>query len=169
MAPSPRTLDRLAQAYASADVFLMPSATETLGFVVLEAMASGLPVVAARAGGIPDLIQSDHDGILYEPGAPEEATKAVCEVLSSRNLRERLARGAAWLPDVVREKASIPVQVLQSLVAVPVLLAFSERFPDSTPVLAIACALYAVGTVIFVSERPPGPTSPPSRAGRCRR
>jgi len=60
----------------------------------------------------------------------------------------------AWLPDVVHEKASIPFQVLQSLVAVPALLAFSERFPDSTPVLAIACALYAVGAVIFVSERP---------------
>ncbi len=105
--------EELAQAYASADVFLMPSTTETLGFVVLEAMASGLPVVAARAGGIPDLIQSDHDGILYEPGAPEEATKAVCEVLSSRNLRERLARRAresALLGDWSRETERLVLQ-----------------------------------------------------------
>ncbi len=86
--------EELARAYASADVFLMPSTTETLGFVVLEAMASGLPVVAARAGGIPDLIASCDDGILYEPAAPEAAIKAVREVLESRTLRERLARRA---------------------------------------------------------------------------
>lgn len=48
--------EALSQAFASADVFVMPSDTETLGFVVLESMASGVPVVGADAGGIPDLI-----------------------------------------------------------------------------------------------------------------
>lgn len=48
--------EALSQAFASADVFVMPSETETLGFVVLESMASGVPVVGANAGGIPDLI-----------------------------------------------------------------------------------------------------------------
>jgi len=86
--------EQLAAAFASADVFLMPSTTETLGFVVLEAMASGLPVVAARAGGIPDLVDSGSDGILYEPAAPEEAVKAVHEILASPLHRERLARRA---------------------------------------------------------------------------
>ena len=52
--------EELLQAYASADVFMMPSESETLGFVVLEAMASGLPVVAVAAGGLTD--------ILTEPG-----------------------------------------------------------------------------------------------------
>lgn len=46
----------LSAAYASADVFMMPSETETLGFVALEAMASGLPVVAVAAGGLTDII-----------------------------------------------------------------------------------------------------------------
>lgn len=50
------TGDALSQAFASADVFVMPSDSETLGFVVLESMASGVPVVGAKAGGIPDLI-----------------------------------------------------------------------------------------------------------------
>lgn len=86
--------EELASAFASADAFFMPSTTETLGFVVLEAMASGLPVVAARAGGIPDLIDSGDNGILFDPRAPEEAVKAVYEILASRGLRERLARRA---------------------------------------------------------------------------
>lgn len=51
------TGEALSQAFASADVFVMPSDSETLGFVVLESMASGVPVVGADAGGIPDLIQ----------------------------------------------------------------------------------------------------------------
>jgi sulfoquinovosyltransferase len=42
---------------ASADVYVMPSDSETLGFVVLESMASGVPVMGAKAGGIPDLIK----------------------------------------------------------------------------------------------------------------
>ena len=45
-------------AYASADIFMMPSESETLGFVVLEAMASGLPVVAVAAGGLMDILTS---------------------------------------------------------------------------------------------------------------
>ena len=48
--------EELSAAYASADIFIMPSETETLGFVALEAMASGLPVVAVAAGGLTDII-----------------------------------------------------------------------------------------------------------------
>lgn len=44
------------EAYASADIFMMPSESETLGFVVLEAMAAGLPVIAVAAGGLLDII-----------------------------------------------------------------------------------------------------------------
>jgi glycosyltransferase involved in cell wall biosynthesis len=48
--------EELSQAYASGDVFVMPSESETLGFVVLEAMASQVPVVAVAAGGLTDII-----------------------------------------------------------------------------------------------------------------
>lgn len=58
--------DELAAAFASGDVFVMPSRTETLGLVVLEAMSSGLPVVAARAGGIPEMIEDSVSGYLYD-------------------------------------------------------------------------------------------------------
>ena len=46
----------LSSAYASADIFMMPSESETLGFVALEAMASGIPVVSVAAGGLVDII-----------------------------------------------------------------------------------------------------------------
>jgi len=57
----------LSRHYASADVFVMPSDSETLGFVVLESMASGVPVVGAAAGGIPDLIHNHINGYLVPP------------------------------------------------------------------------------------------------------
>jgi glycosyltransferase involved in cell wall biosynthesis len=80
--------DELARAFASADVFVMPSATETLGFVVLEAMSSGLPVVAARAGGIPDLVTDGENGRLVDPGDTGAWIDAVGELL-----RDPLRRG----------------------------------------------------------------------------
>ena len=48
--------EELSQAYASGDVFVMPSESETLGFVVLEAMASRVPVVCVAAGGLTDIV-----------------------------------------------------------------------------------------------------------------
>lgn len=63
--------DDLSSAFASADVFVMPSDSETLGFVVLESMASGVPVVGAKAGGIPNLIDDGVDGFLVQPGDTE--------------------------------------------------------------------------------------------------
>jgi phosphatidylinositol alpha 1,6-mannosyltransferase len=62
----------LATAYASADVFAFPSDTETFGQVIQEAMASGLPVVAARAGGAPDLVRDGVNGVCFTPGSAAE-------------------------------------------------------------------------------------------------
>lgn len=56
--------DELSKAFASCDIFLMPSDSETLGFVVLEAMASGIPVVGVAAGGLVDIIDNDKTGYL---------------------------------------------------------------------------------------------------------
>jgi sulfoquinovosyltransferase len=60
--------DDLSAAYASADIFMMPSETETLGFVAMEAMSSGLPVVAVAAGGLVDIMK-DRIGETGEPAA----------------------------------------------------------------------------------------------------
>jgi glycosyltransferase involved in cell wall biosynthesis len=84
----------LAAAFASADVFAMPSTTETLGFVVLEAMASGCAVVAAAAGGIPDLIEHGETGLLYDPAQPGAAVAAISDLLRHPGRRRFLAMQA---------------------------------------------------------------------------
>jgi glycosyltransferase involved in cell wall biosynthesis len=69
--------EMLASAYASADLFVFPSQTETLGLVLLESMASGCPVVACNAGGIPDAVQDGVTGFLFEPGDPESLVNTI--------------------------------------------------------------------------------------------
>jgi glycosyltransferase involved in cell wall biosynthesis len=101
--------DELAAAFASADVFVMPSTTETLGFVALEAMASGVPVVAADAGGLRDVVQHGENGFLYDPSQRKAALAPIRELLASRGLRRELARmgrktaeNASWEGETLR-------------------------------------------------------------------
>jgi len=82
--------DDLAAAYASADVFAFPSDTETLGFVAMEAMASGVPVVAARAGGIPDVVSEGVNGLLFTPGDTDELSDKLRQLLFDQPYRQRL-------------------------------------------------------------------------------
>ncbi len=86
--------DALAAAYASADVFAFPSDTETLGFVAMESMASGVPAVGARAGGVPDVIEHEVNGLLFTPGDEASLTEALRRLLFDPALRARLAARA---------------------------------------------------------------------------
>jgi glycosyltransferase involved in cell wall biosynthesis len=84
----------LAEAYASADAFVYASETETMGNVVLEAMASGCAVVAPNAGGIPSLVTPGQTGLLYTPGQLDEAARLARMVLSDTSSREQLKHNA---------------------------------------------------------------------------
>ncbi|XP_010909645.1 sulfoquinovosyl transferase SQD2 [Elaeis guineensis] len=89
--------EELSQAYASGDIFVMPSESETLGLVVLEAMSSGIPVVAARAGGIPDIIPEDQEGktsFLFTPGDLDDCVNKIERLLSCKEFREAMGRAA---------------------------------------------------------------------------
>ncbi len=85
--------DDLARAYASADLFLFCSRTDTYGQVVLEAGASGLPVVAVDEGGPAALIENRHTGILCRPD-PDHLAGGVLQLASSPALRRRLGDAA---------------------------------------------------------------------------
>ena len=80
----------LARAYASADLFLFPSATDTFGQVILEAQASGLPAIAVAQGGPVSLIEHRVSGLLCEARA-DTLAEAVLELAGSPLLRERIA------------------------------------------------------------------------------
>ncbi|MEM7788235.1 MAG: glycosyltransferase family 1 protein [Bacteroidota bacterium] len=82
--------EEIATAYASSDVFLFPSETETFGNVTLEAMASGLGVVAADAAGSRSLIAHDATGLLCPPRDTEAFVAATARLVADADLRSRL-------------------------------------------------------------------------------
>ncbi len=84
----------LASAYASADAFIFPSRTETLGLVLLEAMAAGTPVVAANSGGIPDIVTNGINGHLFDPADEKGAITATQKLLAQSEERETLRQNA---------------------------------------------------------------------------
>ncbi|MCP9930436.1 glycosyltransferase family 1 protein [Cyanobium sp. AMD-g] len=84
----------LASAYASGDAFLFPSSTETLGLVLLEAMAAGCPVVGANRGGIPDIVSDGVNGCLYDPDQPASLPTAVERLLGDPAARRQLRLAA---------------------------------------------------------------------------
>lgn len=86
--------DALASAYASGDAFVFPSSTETLGLVLLEAMAAGCPVVGANRGGIPDIVTDGVNGRLYEPDQPASLITAVQRLLGDPTTRSQLRQAA---------------------------------------------------------------------------
>lgn len=85
--------EALAAAYASADIFVFPAMNETLGNVVLEAMASGLPVVAPRSGGLLDHLTHGYNGLLFEPHEPDDLAASVSQLVRYPEHARRL--GAA--------------------------------------------------------------------------
>lgn len=93
----------LSELYASSDIFVCPSSTETFGNVVQEAMASGLPVIGAAAGGINELIQNRMNGLKFKAKDSKELTACMKELLENEPLRNTLAnngldfvKGRSW-------------------------------------------------------------------------
>jgi len=92
--------DNITTVMRAFDIFALTSAYEGLGLVLLEAMASGLPVVATRAGAIPEVVVDGETGVLVAPGRPNELVAAFHD-LSDSSLRVQL--GAAGRARGMRE------------------------------------------------------------------
>ena len=89
--------ERLAILYASADIFLFPSVSETYGNVVVEAMASGCPCVIAKGGGSQSLVKHGETGFLCEPKNPKDYFDRIEEIVNSNDLRKKfIANGLAY-------------------------------------------------------------------------
>lgn len=88
---------RLADFYRAADVLIAPSRSESFGLVAAEAQACGLPVVAARRGGLMYVVEDGGSGLLVEGWEPEPYAAAICKVVEDRELRTAMsARAVQW-------------------------------------------------------------------------
>lgn len=85
--------EALAEAYASADLFVFPSPTETFGNSLLEAMSSGVPALAVAAGGVLDYAEHGRNTWLAQPQNTADLKAAMLRLMADAPLRERLARG----------------------------------------------------------------------------
>jgi glycosyltransferase involved in cell wall biosynthesis len=78
----------------SLSIAVVPSLHEAFGLVALEAMACGIPVVAAAAGGLKEIVQEGESGLLFPPGDAAALAQALVTLLTNEPLRQRLAQGA---------------------------------------------------------------------------
>lgn len=82
--------DSLFSIMRQCDVLVLPSKTEGLGLVLIEAMSQGLPVVATKVGGIPEIVEDRVSGLLVPPNSPEDLADALWDALFDQKLREKL-------------------------------------------------------------------------------
>jgi len=83
--------------YDAADVFVLPSHSEGSPFVLLEAMAANLPVVATAVGGVPEMVENNLSALLVPPNAPQTMAEAIARVLTDPQLRDALTSAASTL------------------------------------------------------------------------
>jgi phosphatidylinositol alpha 1,6-mannosyltransferase len=93
------TCDEIATAYASSDLFLFPSSTETFGNVTLEAMACGLVPVVAKAGGSLSLVRDGFNGLLADAGDAEDFYRKVSQLLDHPTQRHKMRENAISLAE----------------------------------------------------------------------
>ncbi|MBX7231793.1 MAG: glycosyltransferase family 4 protein [Bdellovibrionales bacterium] len=85
-------LEDVSSALASLDVFVLPSYQETFGNVVVEAMASGVPIIATAAGGLLQMIDQNENGLLVPPKDPAAMAEAIQKVIENRTFSGLIAR-----------------------------------------------------------------------------
>jgi glycosyltransferase involved in cell wall biosynthesis len=98
--------------FTSADIFIYPSYHEGMPMAVIEAMACGLPVVATRVGGLPDLIRDQVTGLLVDPARPDQLIDALRVLMRNDPLRDQIKRNSV---EVVEREFDIEKRVDQLL------------------------------------------------------
>lgn len=86
--------DDVADLLGASDLFVLPTLWDALPTVVMEAMAAGLPIVASRVGGLPDMVQDGIEGVLVSPNNEEELVSAISSILGDDGLHQDMATAA---------------------------------------------------------------------------
>ncbi len=86
--------DELPGLYAASDLFVWPAVKEAYGLALLEAQASGLPAVAGRSGGVPEIVRHGETGLLVDPVSPIAFAETVAELISDPERRRQMAARA---------------------------------------------------------------------------
>ena len=87
--------DKVFQSLFSWEVFVLASEYEGFGLVVVEAMATGTPVVASRVDAIPEIIDDQKSGLLFKSGDHEDLANKIIQLINSESLRSELAHNAS--------------------------------------------------------------------------
>jgi glycosyltransferase involved in cell wall biosynthesis len=82
------------EVYRAAKLFVITSTTETQSIVLMEAMASGLPCIAVRAGAIPELVKNEQNGFLCEPGDINAISHGITEILKNDKLHKKMSEAS---------------------------------------------------------------------------
>lgn len=94
--------------FRNADIFVYPSFSEGMPIAVIEAMASGLPIVASNVGGLPDMVRDEENGILVDPGRSDKLASALCRIINNPNLFRLMQQNSAR---IARERFDIEEHV----------------------------------------------------------
>jgi glycosyltransferase involved in cell wall biosynthesis len=81
---------KLPELYSGADIFVLPSLTESFGIVFAEAMACGLPIIGTTAGGIPEVVRNGENGVLVPPGNVNKLKNALVKLINNNELRKKM-------------------------------------------------------------------------------
>ena len=97
-------VDNVGDFLAAFDIFILPSNREGIGSILLDAMEQGLPVIASRVGGVPDIVHHDDNGLLIEPANPAQLRDAILTLRADSALRRTYGeRGRVFAKDFTAE------------------------------------------------------------------
>jgi glycosyltransferase involved in cell wall biosynthesis len=105
----------VAKYMVAADVFVLPSLSEGLGVVILEALSCGLPVIATNVGGVVDIVKPGYNGLLVNPRDSEALSDTIIKVLSDNVLRERLIAGGLETTKRLNENSGLEQDIARNI------------------------------------------------------